>query len=183
VRVFLSAILVLFVCIFPLKSEANILLDRVVAVVNNEVITWSELHRMMESEISPQAAKLNQSQRERLFGENENSFLEKLIDVRLQLQEAKKLGFEVTSGEVAEAVDNIRKKYSMTDETLKQSIEKEGLSFEEYKKRLSEQILLSRLVNQKIKNKVVVTDDEVSGQAEERKAEMGEDAYRISQIF
>jgi len=167
-----------------LKPFSVVPLDRVVAVVNKEVITWSELYKMMELELTDQLKALREEERKNIFKDNEGLFLEKLIDIRLQIQEARRLGLEATSDEVTEAIENIKKKYSLTENTLKDSIVKEGFTFEEYKKRLSEQITVSKLVSQQIRSKIVVSDGEVKKYMEENKERFNVDqTFRLRQIF
>jgi peptidyl-prolyl cis-trans isomerase SurA len=165
-------------------SHASILLDRVVAVVNKEVITWSELYKAMEFEASTQLKNLSEEDRAKLFKENEASFLETLIDMRLQLQEARNLGIDVTQNEITETIDNIQKKYSMTQADFTESLKKEGMGLEEYKKRLSDQILINKLVTYQIRNKIVVSDAEVSGYMQANKETFaGSEKYKLRQIF
>lgn len=165
-------------------SDAAVLLDRVVAVVNKEVITWSELYKMMENEAADQVRALKEEERLKIFKASEAAFLEKLIDIKLQIQEARRLGLDVTTEEVTEAVENIKKKYSLTDNALEESLKKEGLSFEEYKKRLSEQIVISKVVSQQIRNKVVVSEEEVKKYMEANKESFTDgETFKIKQIF
>jgi peptidyl-prolyl cis-trans isomerase SurA len=165
-------------------SDAAVLLDRVVAVVNKEVITWSELYKMMENEATDQVRALKEEERLKIFKDSEAAFLEKLIDIKLQIHEARRLGLDVTTEEVTEAVENIKKKYSLTDNALEESLKKEGLSFEEYKKRLSEQILISKVVSQQIRNKVVVSEEEVKKYMEANKESFTDgETFKIKQIF
>lgn len=177
-------IVILLFFIFPHVSSAAVLLDRVVAIVNKEVITWSELYRMMEFEATEQVKALKEEERIKVFRINEAQFLERLIDMRLQIQEAKKIGLSVGPEEVTEAIENIKKKYSMTDAHFKESLNKEGLTFEVYKKMLSEQILISKVVNQQIRNKIVVSDDEIKKYIEVHKEALSDsESYSIRQIF
>ncbi len=165
-------------------SDAAVLLDRVVAVVSKEVITWSELYKMMENEAADQVRALKEEERLKIFKDSEAAFLEKLIDIKLQIQEARRLGLDVTTEEVTEAVENIKKKYSLTDNALEESLKKEGLSFEEYKKRLSEQIVISKVVGQQIRNKVVVSEEEVKKYMEANKESFTDgETFKIKQIF
>jgi peptidyl-prolyl cis-trans isomerase SurA len=165
-------------------SDAAVLLDRVVAVVNKEVITWSELYKMMENEAADQVRALKEEERLKIFKDSEAAFLEKLIDIKLQIHEARRLGLDVTTEEVTEAVENIKKKYSLTDNALEESLKKEGLSFEEYKKRLSEQIVISKVVSQQIRNKVVVSEEEVKKYMEANKESFTDgETFKIKQIF
>jgi peptidyl-prolyl cis-trans isomerase SurA len=176
--------IILLILILSLPSHAAILLDRVVAVVNKEVITWSELYKAMEFEATTQIKNLSEAERTKIFKESEASFLETLIDMRLQLQEAKSTGLEVTQEEVKETIENIQKKYSMTQTDFIDSLKKEGLNFEDYQKRLSEQILINKVVNYQIRNKIVVSDAEVKRYMEaNREAFSGSETYKIRQIF
>lgn len=175
---------IFFILIFLSVSHAAVLLDRVVAVVNKEVVTWSELYKMMEYEAADQVKTLKEEERMRLFKDSEAVFLEKLIDMRLQIQEAKGLGLEVTPDEVTEAIENIKKKYSLSGNALEESLKKEGLTFEEYKKRLSDQIIISKLISQQIRSKIVVSDEEVKKSVEANKKEFSDsEAFRLRQIF
>ena len=113
--------------LFNSASYSAVLLDRVVAVVNKEVITWSELYKTMEYESSDQAKQMSDAERAKIFKENEAEFLDRLIDMRLQIQEANNLGLTVSKEEVAEAVENIKKKYSLNDKSFEESLRKEGI--------------------------------------------------------
>jgi peptidyl-prolyl cis-trans isomerase SurA len=148
----------LFLSFLKGLSDGAVMLDRVVAVVNKEVITWSELYKMMEYESSDQVKAMNEQARMKVFKDNEAVFLDRLIDMRLEVQEAVRIGLEVSSEEVKEAIEDIKKKYSLTDKALEESLKKDGLTLEEYKKRLSEQILISQLVNREIRSKVVLSE-------------------------
>jgi peptidyl-prolyl cis-trans isomerase SurA len=148
----------LFLSFLKGLSDSAVMLDRVVAVVNKEVITWSELYKTMEYDASDQVKSLDEQARMKVFKDNEAVFLDRLIDMRLEVQEAARIGLEVSSDEVKEAIEDIKKKYSLTDKALEESLKKDGLTFEEYKKRLSEQILVSQLINREIRSKIVLSD-------------------------
>jgi peptidyl-prolyl cis-trans isomerase SurA len=179
-----GAVMILFVCLLYGPAHAAILLDRVVAVVNEEVITWSDLYKMMESEASGQVKRLSEEERLKIFKNNEAAFLDKLIDVRLQIQEAKRLGISVSPEDIKETIENIKKKYSLNDQTLGESLKREGLSFEDYKKRLSDQILISQLINQNIKNKIVISEEEVKKYIKSHKEGLSNDeSFKFGQIF
>lgn len=170
--------------LFNSASYAAVLLDRVVAVVNKEVITWSELYKTMEYESAEQVKQMSDAERAKIFKANEAEFLDRLIDMRLQIQEANNLGITVSAEEVAEAVGNIKKKYSLTDKSFEESLRKEGMTFDEYKKKLSDQMLISHFVNKQIRQKVVVSGEEVNKYLEASgESAIAEESFRIKQIF
>jgi peptidyl-prolyl cis-trans isomerase SurA len=172
------------ILLFSDFTHANVLLDRVVAVVNQDVITWSELYKAMEADASPKIKELQKDEQRKVFKENEAVFLETLINVRLQLQEAKNAGIRVSDEELQGAIDNIKKKYSMSDDAFNESLKQEGLTFAEYKKRLWEQIVISKLVNSQIRSKIVVTDEDLNKFVAENKEVLeNNESYGISQIL
>ncbi|HUO77721.1 MAG TPA: peptidylprolyl isomerase [Thermodesulfovibrionales bacterium] len=176
VKMFLSLVVL---CLFPALSYPAALLDKVVAVVNKEVITWGELYRTMEFETSNEMKALSDAEKHKIFKENEVAFLEKMIDMKLQLQLAKKLDIDASKDEIAEAIEGIRKKYAMDDKEFQESLKKEGFTLEDYKKRLGEQIILSKVVNQQVKNKIVISEEEIKDYMAKNQGT----EYRVRQIF
>ena len=177
-------ITVFFILAAYAVSESAVLFDRVVAVVNQEVITWSELYKNMESDASPQLKEMKEEERIKVFRSNEAMFLETLINYRLQIQEARNIGLVVSNEEVKEAIENIKKKYTMTENDFRDSLKKEGFTLEEYKKKLQEQILISKIVNQQIRNKILISDTDINIFLEENKEyAVNTEEYKISQIF
>lgn len=166
------------------KSFGAVLLDRVVAAVNDEIITWSELRKAIELDGRELLSGLTGDEREKKIKELEKPFLNKLIDMRLQLQEARKLRFNVSASEVNDAVNDIKKKYNLTDDALDASLRKEGLSLQEYRTNLSDQILLLKIINYNVKSKVFISDKAIE---EYYKANTGkyqkDEKVRIMQIF
>lgn len=161
------------------ESASPFLLDRVVAVVDREVITWSELYRAMEFELGMDLRNLSEADRSRFFKENEARFLETLIDRKLQLQAAKRLDISASSEEVKEAVDGIKKKYNLSESDFKESLKAERMTIDEYKERLSEQIILSKVVSQQVRSKVIVSEEEIKDYLAKNKGS----TYRIRQIL
>lgn len=180
----LVMMILVLIFMFSGLTYANVLLDKVVAVVNQEVITWSELYKSMESDAGVQMKELKDDEKRRRFKENESAYLDSLINVRLQLQEARKIGLTVVDAEVNEAINSIKKKYSMSDADFQESLKKEGYSLDDYRKRLGEQILIGKVVNQEIRSKIVVTEADISKFLRENPEtpDMSE-GYRIGMIL
>lgn len=159
-------------------------LDRVVAVVNKKVITWAELYRAMEFDYGQKMNFLSEDEKRKFLKENEKGYLDNMIDTSLQLQEADRLNMTVEPGEVREAINSIKHKYSMDDAAFAEALKKEGFTLDEYKKKLSEQILISKLVSKEVKDKINVSDSEVKKYiAEKGLDKAGESVYKLSQIF
>lgn len=156
----LVSVLSLVLC-GTLAAEGAIVLDKVVAVVNKEVITWSEVYKQMEFEGGAELASKSDEEKKTIFAKSEQAFLELLIDLRLQLQEAARVNIKVTDEDTSRALDGIRQKSRMSPEDFAAALRKEGFTAEEYKKRLAEQMTITRVVDQEVRGKLVVTDREV----------------------
>jgi peptidyl-prolyl cis-trans isomerase SurA len=165
------------------KANSAILLDRIVAIVNKEVITWSELYRSMEFEATDEIRSMKEEDRLKFFKEKESIFLENLIDMTLQLQEATKSGITASDEDINKTIDGIKKKYSLSDEQFREAIQKEGYTVEQYKKKLAEQIVIGRLVDQEIKSKIVITEQEIDRYLEQNKDVFKDEGFHISHIF
>ncbi len=182
-------IAVLFTALGSLVSGLHmaygaVLLDRVVATVNSEVITWSELVNMIKLEGKAYIEKGSPEERRKRIRELEKPFLNKLIQMKLELQEAREMGLSVSDAEIDSAVEDIRKKFGLTQEALLASLSAEGMSLEDYRARLKEQILISKAVNYAIKSRIVITDREIREYYEaNRERFTGKEKVRIRQIF
>jgi peptidyl-prolyl cis-trans isomerase SurA len=159
------------------------MLDRVVASVNNEVITWSELRKAIEFDRQEELKGLDGDERENTIRRYERQVLNDLIDLRLQIQEARRLGLDVSPSEVEGAIEDIKKKYGITREELLNSLKAEGLTEESYRKELSEQILLAKVINLEVRSKIVISDREIEEYYKENKEIYNKERVRIRQIF
>jgi peptidyl-prolyl cis-trans isomerase SurA len=156
----------------------GVMLDKVVAVVNNEAVTWSELYRAMEFELSGQMQAMSDEQKRAVFKAREASILEDMINKTLQLQEADRLGITASDEDVDGAIQGIRKKYSLDDAALRAALKAEGFTLEQYREKLREQLAIGRLVDREVRNKIIITDDDVK----EYTSQNG-DFLRLRQIF
>lgn len=165
------------------KAQAGILLDKVVAVVNKEVITWSDLYKAMEFESPDEVRTMKEEEKRKFFKEKEDAFLENLIDLTLQLQEASKIGITTNEEDINKAIEGIKKKYSLSDEQLRAVIQNEGYTFEEYKRKIAEQIIIGRLVDQEIKSKIVISEQDIDAYLTQNKEVFQSEGFNISHIF
>jgi peptidyl-prolyl cis-trans isomerase SurA len=156
---------------------AGIMLDRVVAVVNDEAITWGELYRAMEFEISRDKRSLSAEQKKIIFEENEALFLENMINTRLQLQEARKHNIGVSDTEVDATIEGIKLKYGVDNEEFIKALQADGFTLGDYRKRLAEQITIGKLIDFAVKSEISITDEDLKDIPE------GDAFYRIRQIF
>ncbi len=136
---------------FSLPSVmAQEVVDRVVAVVNEDVITLSELTEM--------ALSLNPTSTQTL---NERELLDKMIEQKLFEQEAEKRGITVSEAELDASIEGVRQRYNLNDEQMADVLKKQGLTPEGFREQWRVQTLGNKLLESQLKNKIVVTDDEI----------------------
>jgi peptidyl-prolyl cis-trans isomerase SurA len=166
----------------PSKPVDQIVLDKVVAVVNDEVITWLELYQTLGFEMAEALEGKTAEQKKAILKKNEKAYLDVMIEQRLQLQEAKRLGIEVTDDEVTAAIDNIRDKYGMDEAAFKEAIEKEGLPIEKYRDFIKDQISIGRVLDKSVKQHLDLSQEEIRHELERLGLKEG-NYYQLKQIF
>ena len=143
-------------------SAATEVIDRIVAVVNEDIILLSELQDRMK----PYVQRIHQQgfdlekERKMLFQVRED-MLNRLVDEKLTDQEIKRKDIKVDDDQIDSTIENIKKANAFTDEDLRRFLEKENMTMEEYRDKIREQVLRTRLVNYEVKSRIVVTDEEI----------------------
>jgi len=183
--VLLAALVTMFLQFAVLQqARCAVMLDRVVATVNDEIITWSELVGVINVEGRQQLENLSESERQRMIKKMERPYLNNLIEVKLQVQEARRLGLTVSDAEVEGAIAEIKNKFHVTDADFLESLKAERMTMAEYKARLSEQIMMQKVVNMEVRSKIIVSDDDVQNYYEAHEGEFsGNKRIKIRQIF
>ena len=148
--------------IAPDTQSAKIV-DRIVAVVNDDIISLRELNQAIKP-YSDKIKRLNYSsekKQEMLFKVRED-FLDQLINRKLTDQKIKRSKISVREKEIDLALERIKKTSLLTDEELRKALSQEGLSMEEYRESLKEQLLRTRLVNLEVRSKIIITEEDIN---------------------
>jgi len=134
-------------------------LDSIVAIVNDDVIMRSELDDRLEQILS----KLQKQGDVSLPPADvmQRQVLESLIATSLQLQAAERAGIEVDAQTVARAISNIAEQNNLTLGELREVMERDGVSFNKFRDQMRQEIIISRLQNQEVRNRILVTDQEI----------------------
>ena len=146
-------------CLIFIKASSaeGKIFDRVAAKVNTEIITLSS--------IEAKAAVLKKRYMENGNGsqilDDGNKFLqealETMIDEKLQIQQGKKMGFEIDDITVDAAIKDIEKKNSLEEGQLEIMLESEGTSMETYKNNVRDQILVSKIIRFEMGSRVAIS--------------------------
>ncbi len=139
-------------------AEGKQLLDKVVAIVNNGVITSSELDAQVELSKKQIIAQKVQMPKDSVL---RKQVLQHLIDVDLQLQLAKQNGVSVDSTELNEAIERIAKMNNLTLSQLREEITKQGMTWQGYRRNIRKEMILSRVQQKAVGKDIQVTNEQV----------------------
>lgn len=150
----------------PLPQEP-VEADRVVAVVNDEVITLHELQSRLDSVVSQLKRQGTELPPQEVL---QKQMLERMIMDRIQVQYAKENGLHVEDGELDMAINRIAANNKMTPDQFRKALEKDGVAFVKFREEIRDEMLISRLKNREVDSKINISEGEVdnylAGQAQ-----------------
>lgn len=153
-------VLLLFLAAFASTAGARIV-DGVVAVVNDEPITFSEYRESVAESLGIPEGDADIYLREEKDRQNILSGLEKLIETVLVRQKLEEIKEPVSEKEVDQAVESVRKSNNLSETDFRALIEQEGISFEGYRRRIRWQLERGAIVRAEKFKEVSVTEEEV----------------------
>jgi parvulin-like peptidyl-prolyl isomerase len=161
--------------------------DRIVAVVNGEVITLSELHRAFAPYAAHIEANYKGPDKEAFLKQGEAAFLQRMIDQILIEQEAKKPGVGIAAvkdEEVMGMVKDMLAKNRLTMQDYLKKLAEEGKTLESAKQEIRGQMLRMRLLRREVQSRILVTDEEIGEYYDKHREDYeGREAVHIRQIF
>ena len=160
--------LVAFLFAFSANSARADVIERVVATVNNEAIFLSDL-RQRAVPFLPQVAEApTEPERMSRLKDLYDELLTYLIDEQLVRQLATSSGVRVTDADVDSAIENLRLQNNMTEEQFQEALDAQGFTMTQYRKDLKRQLTRLKVVNERVRSRVNVTEEEVRARYEQR---------------
>ena len=166
---FLAPLLSILVFALALPAQAQLLpnagasapsntLDRIVAVVNEDVILQSELDNAVRSVQQQYASQPGQLPPLNVL---QQQVLDRLILMKLQLQKADDQGIHVSDAQVDQAVAQVAQQNKMTPDQLRTEVERTGQDFASFRQQLADQLTVQQLRQSVVHDAVSVTDSEI----------------------
>ncbi len=135
------------------------IVDKIVAIVNGEIITLTELDHYYSKLRNGSNAAGNPGKKRAKILESRRKVLDLLIEEKLVDQQCKKLSIRVSARDLDMALENVKKLNAITDEQLESALMAEGLSLEDYRQQLREQIRRAKLVSRVVRKKVILDEE------------------------
>ena len=160
------------------------IVDRVIAVVNDDVITQYELENTVELALKRYGPDIPPGDRERIAADARKVLLDRLIDDLLLRQEAKRMGITVRDEEINSTIQENMKRRKMSMEDLQQALVKEGSSYEKYREATRSDMIKMRIMQREIRPRISVTNEEIGLFYQEHRDEYeGKLRVRLQMIF
>jgi peptidyl-prolyl cis-trans isomerase SurA len=156
-------------------------LEKIVAIVNDDVITQSEFNRAFtETQRQIVASRIDTHLSNT---ELKKHVLDNLILEKLQLQMAKRAGLTASEADINRAIANIAKRNNLSTQQFKDVLEKEGIDFKTYKEQISKQVLIAHLQQEAIAPSITVTPRDIQKFNQEyAQHQKGATEYRLETI-
>ncbi|MDB5925478.1 MAG: PpiC-type peptidyl-prolyl cis-trans isomerase [Betaproteobacteria bacterium] len=140
------------------KQRQPVVLDRIVAVVNDEAITARELDERAQIALK-QLAQQGTSPPPRPVVERQ--LLERMIADRVQVQFAKESGMRIEDAELDRAIGRIAEQNKLSPQALREALERDGVPYAKFREDIRSEIVMARLREREVDNKMVITESEI----------------------
>jgi parvulin-like peptidyl-prolyl isomerase len=167
----------------PVRAEV---VDKIIAVVNDEIITLYEFNTAFEPYRKNIENTYKGTDKEAVIKQTREAFLQRLIDNILIEQEAKKsgAGIIVKDEEVMEVLRDVLAKQKLSMQEYLKNLAKEGNSLDFVKKEIRGQMMRARILRREVQAKILVSDEEIGEYYNKNRQEYeGKETVRIKQIL
>jgi len=175
----------LFIFIYNIQSALsqsesnNVELVSIAAIVNDDPVTLMDLNNRIRLIIVSSNLPNNLETREKIYGQA----LQSLINEKLQSQEAEKLGIRITTQEIDNNIKYIEQNNNMEDNTLIDTLYKNGVPKSALPTRLKANLILESLLQKVIQPKVKITTNEIDNEYNNFVSNEGKYEYKLSEII
>jgi peptidyl-prolyl cis-trans isomerase SurA len=167
----------------PASDATAAAANKILVVVNDEVLTQADLDFALNQISEELKSEYSGAELAAKIEEARKDYLNQMIEDKLILQQAKKLGVIVDDSEVEEQFKQIKSKFPSED-IFYSEVQKAGISTEVLKKRYRENIMMGKLVSHEVKEKVVVTPSEIDEYYKKHSEELkAPEAVRVRSIM
>ncbi len=165
----------------PVRAEV---VDRIAAVVNDEIITLSELNAAFAPYEKNIENTYKGKDKDSVIRQTREAFFQRMIDGILIEQEAKKAGISVKDEDVMNVIQGMITKQKISMDELMKNLAREGSSLETVKKEIRSQIIRMKLLKKEVRDKIIITDDEIGEYYNKHRHEYeGKESVRIKQLL
>lgn len=162
------------------KKSGIIELDNIIVVVNDDVITRVELDNRLQL-VKKQLGARTQLPSDAIL---RKQVLERMIMEKIQLQIAKRSGIRIDDETITRVIENIARGNKLSMAQFQKVLTRDGMPFADFRKNIKNELLISKLLKQQVKNKITVSEQEVDNYlANQANIKNHDEEYRLSHIL
>ena len=172
-----------FISFMLLPAHGADYVDRVVAVVNDDVITLSEVEKAGSNFFARIRTQSSGNELEMALEKGRKEVLNSLIDKMIVNQKAEELSITVEESEIDSSIAQILARNNATLQDFRNEMAKMNISEQDYRNDLRDQILQSKLIGFQVRSRIVILEDDIKEfYQNEYTQEKGESGYNILQM-
>ncbi len=172
------ALLIILSIMLPAGIHCEVV-DRIIAIVNDDIITLKDVERFVHVEKQGKYTSVNEYLRNLELKERIDIFISDL----LIKQQARKLKIDVSDKEIEGIIENIKKQNLITETALREQLKKENITYKNFQEGIRMNVLRSRVVSRVISPEVKLTESNLKEYYNKHIEEYREEEYRLKQIF
>ena len=169
-----SLILLPFCCLYAQ--------DKVVAIVNNEIITQKELNDFFNFIRLQYSREFKGKALEEKIGSMKQDLLKRLIEDRIMLQKAKEEKITIDPAKIMSKINEIKKRYALESD-FERDLAGQGLVQADLENKIREQMLTYTIIDQKVRSKIVLRPDEITNYYNQNKRQFLKPEQRILSVI
>lgn len=151
---------IMLVLLCPGQGAWAATIDKVVAIVNDDIITQYELNKKIKEMTGTSAQELRRNN-EQKFLETRHEILELLIDQKLAQKKVQELGIKISEKEVDDAIEKVKKNNQWTQEDLVAKLKHQGITYKKYREEVRADLQRYQLINYAVNSKIVIRDEDL----------------------
>ncbi|MGH7917525.1 MAG: SurA N-terminal domain-containing protein, partial [Candidatus Binataceae bacterium] len=174
----------------PARLDAqskSVLVEEIIARVNNSIVTRSDYQKAAQSlrdEIAHDCPNCSPEKIDAEYKDRQKDLLRDLIDQQLLIERAKDMGISVET-DLVKRLDDVRKQNNLaTMDDLEKAVEQSGIAWEDYKTQLRNSLLTQEVIRQQVSNRLDIGTDEVKQYYDSHKQEFNlPEQVELGEIF
>lgn len=170
----------LFVQTSRAAAEEAVEADRIISVVGEEVITAYDLRTRLATVLTQLQKQGTPLPSQDIL---ERQMLERLIMERVQLQFARETGLRVDDTQLEQAIGRIAANNRMNPQQFRQALENDGIEYDRFRDEIRNEMVMSRLREREVDNKLVISDGEIDNYLETQKDSGKGEEYQLAHIL
>jgi peptidyl-prolyl cis-trans isomerase SurA len=175
----LCILLALFITFGFIPNTMAASTEKIVAVVNNGVVTASDLKSRLDLIAASSGLKPSKELNEKLRPQ----IIDMLVDEQIRLQEAARLGITVDASEIDSGFEQIAKQNNIPSDVFARALQQRGIRVATMRDQIKAQLAWTKVVQKQIRPRIDVKDADIDAELDRLRTKLGKDQYNIAEIF